>query len=117
MTDPIPFGEVDGLIDEQLYEHRRKANFDPHDNDEWCVSLTAKEWRTVERALAIANEMTPPPLSLWRNIQLMAAAGLEQTEEESPTWNLFAEIHKLSVGPQLASKEVVNEALETPDAV
>jgi len=56
--DPL-FGEVDGLIDEQLYEYKLKADFDPHDDDEWCVSLTAKQWRAVERALAIANGMVP----------------------------------------------------------
>lgn len=63
-----------------------------------------KERKTRARK-GIAVSMTP-----WRNVQLMAGAGLEQTEEESEAWNLFAAIHRFACEQQTSDRgDPVNE--------
>lgn len=51
MKSPASNESLIAELDRQLYDYKRKAEFDPHDDDEWCVSLTARQWREVETAL------------------------------------------------------------------
>lgn len=47
----------------------------------------------------------------WRNVQLMAGAGIEQTEEDSAAWNLFAAIHRFACEQQAPDRgDPINEA-------
>lgn len=49
---------------------------------------------------------------VWREVQLMAAAGLEHVEDETPAWSTFAAIHAFAVGQQLGERtEPMNQAL------
>lgn len=38
-------------LDDALYPEKKRAEFDPLLDAEWCVSLTVKDWLTIEAAL------------------------------------------------------------------
>jgi len=43
-------------IDKQTMDEKRRAGYDSHPDDEWCVTLTAKHWRAIEAALSTQPE-------------------------------------------------------------
>lgn len=49
-------GELEGAIDEQTYDERRRADFDMPDDAELCVMITVKQFRALSAAIAKATQ-------------------------------------------------------------
>lgn len=48
--------ELEGCFDKEIYPEQVKEEFDALDDREYCVNITAKQWRAVSRALSKAQE-------------------------------------------------------------
>ena len=109
-------------LDDQLYEHKRRAGYDPHDDDEWDVCLTAKQWREIENALAALEARAQPATFTEEQIERAARkfhdtlfVG-ELSNEDIPGWMHAFEV-ALSTLPAQPVRVTVEEVEALKDRV